>query len=264
MGIVNPTLPTPGDSRASEEVDVRNALTEILAEFNGNIDLSNLSAALQGILVPTPAGTLAATALALAPSGWLLCDGQPVTSENPELRQALLDAGSPYGVSGADPRVPDLRGRTPVMAGQGAGLTNRALGQAFGAETHALTEAQLAAHDHPDTFAVGPGGTHNHNGLTSTEGEHNHGGNYVTTTGPVITGRVNNIAPDGNGQVPVSGDNSGFAKSTATGDAGLHNHLIDAVGNHVHPLTGAVSNAGAGQAHNNVQPSLAVNWMVKT
>lgn len=47
MGLVNPTLPTSGDPRGPEELDLLAALQTILAEFNGNIDLANLSSALQ-------------------------------------------------------------------------------------------------------------------------------------------------------------------------------------------------------------------------
>lgn len=47
MGIINPTLPTSGDPRGSEELDVLSALQTLLAEFNGNISQANLSSALQ-------------------------------------------------------------------------------------------------------------------------------------------------------------------------------------------------------------------------
>lgn len=45
MGIITPTLPTPGQPRGSEETDVRNALTAIVNAINGSLDLANLSAA---------------------------------------------------------------------------------------------------------------------------------------------------------------------------------------------------------------------------
>ena len=44
--------------------------------------------------------------------------------------------------------LPDMRGRTPIGVGTGAGLTARALADTGGAETHQLTEAELAAHLH--------------------------------------------------------------------------------------------------------------------
>lgn len=44
------------------------------------------------------------------PLGWLICDGTPVTALYADLRDMLIAAGSPYGTSGSDPLLPDLRG----------------------------------------------------------------------------------------------------------------------------------------------------------
>jgi microcystin-dependent protein len=57
-----------------------------------------------------PTGTVAYFAGKTPPDGWLLCNNQPVTALYPSLRDYLLAAGSPFGVQGADPRVPELRG----------------------------------------------------------------------------------------------------------------------------------------------------------
>lgn len=62
---------------------------------------------MKNLLVPTGAVMHFAGG---APAGWLLCDGAAVTTANAALRDYLLAAGSPYGVVGADPKVPDLRG----------------------------------------------------------------------------------------------------------------------------------------------------------
>lgn len=45
---------------------------------------------------------------ATPPAGWLLCDGSPLaagTADN--LRDMLIAEGNPFGVSGADPLLPD-------------------------------------------------------------------------------------------------------------------------------------------------------------
>lgn len=42
MGIITPTMPTPGDPRGGEELDLQNAVQALLNEFNGNIDAANL------------------------------------------------------------------------------------------------------------------------------------------------------------------------------------------------------------------------------
>jgi microcystin-dependent protein len=57
-----------------------------------------------------PIGAVSYFAGPTVPDGWLLCDNQAVSSLYPDLRDYLIAAGSPFGMSGADPRVPDLRG----------------------------------------------------------------------------------------------------------------------------------------------------------
>lgn len=47
MGIVDDPTPTPGESNVTAQADVRTLLAALKAEFNGNIDSSNLSAALR-------------------------------------------------------------------------------------------------------------------------------------------------------------------------------------------------------------------------
>lgn len=55
--------------------------------------------------------------------------------------------------------VPDQRGRSPVVAGQGLGLTNRAIGTRGGAETHALDASENGAHAHATPVIRTPSGT---------------------------------------------------------------------------------------------------------
>lgn len=46
MALINPTLPTAGQPRASEDIDVLNALTMIRDAINGGLDSTNMAAAL--------------------------------------------------------------------------------------------------------------------------------------------------------------------------------------------------------------------------
>lgn len=86
-------------------------------------------------------------AASATPVGWLACDGTVYNiSDYPALGALLL---STYGGNGTTTfAVPDLRSRVPVGAGQGGGLTNRARGTNGGAETVALSVAQMPAHNH--------------------------------------------------------------------------------------------------------------------
>ncbi|QDT73550.1 phage tail protein [Lacipirellula limnantheis] len=82
-----------------------------------------------------------------APAGWALADGRLLTiNENVDLFQRL---GTAYGGDGLSTfALPDLRGRTAVHRGAGVGLTNRSLGDSFGAETDVLMLQNLRLHNH--------------------------------------------------------------------------------------------------------------------
>lgn len=82
------------------------------------------------------------------PTGWLICDGSEVAVADYPLLYAVI--GDTYGTpSDSDHfRLPDFMGRTPVGAGQGAGLSNRTRGQKVGAETHKLTVNEMPRHRH--------------------------------------------------------------------------------------------------------------------
>ena len=88
------------------------------------------------------------------PRGWATCDGQLMSiSQNTALFSLL---GTYYG---GDGRVtfglPNLAGSAPVAAGQGAGLTNRFLGDTGGETTFTLLTSEIPAHNHK--FAVRSG-----------------------------------------------------------------------------------------------------------
>jgi len=88
-----------------------------------------------------------------APQGTATCDGQAMSiSQNTALFSLL---GTTYGGNGVTFfNLPDLRGRFPMHAGQGPGLTNHILGEMSGAESVVLNAGQLPAHTHPATTTV--------------------------------------------------------------------------------------------------------------
>lgn len=82
-----------------------------------------------------------------APRGWAFCDGQLLAVSQNDALFSLL--GTIYGGDGRTTfGLPDLRGRIPVHAGTGPGLSPR-LGSKAGAENVTLTVNQLPSHSHP-------------------------------------------------------------------------------------------------------------------
>ncbi len=81
------------------------------------------------------------------PKGWALCNGQTLPIAQHSALFSLL--GTTYGGDGVTSfQLPDLRGRVPVHAGAGKGLTARQPGEAIGTETVTLTATQVPPHSH--------------------------------------------------------------------------------------------------------------------
>lgn len=82
-----------------------------------------------------------------APRGWTFCDGQLLAVSQNDALFSLI--GTIYGGDGQNTfGLPDLRGRIPVHAGTGPGLSLRRLGASFGTENQTLTANQLPSHNH--------------------------------------------------------------------------------------------------------------------
>lgn len=91
-----------------------------------------------------------------APVGWAFCDGAllPI-SENDALFNLI---GTTYGGDGQSTfALPDFRGRVPIGAGQGAGLSNRIIGETGGQETITLSTANMPSHSHLSQIVVNNG-----------------------------------------------------------------------------------------------------------
>ena len=69
-----------------------------------------------------------------APRGWAVCDGELLPIAHHTALFSII--GTYYGGDGRSTfALPDLRGRVPIHAGKGPGLTERKLGEMGGAET---------------------------------------------------------------------------------------------------------------------------------
>ena len=82
-----------------------------------------------------------------APRGWAFCDGQLLNVSQNDALFSLL--GTIYGGDGRTIfGLPDMRGRIPIHAGSGPGLTTRRLGVKFGSEKETITVNELPSHTH--------------------------------------------------------------------------------------------------------------------
>jgi microcystin-dependent protein len=100
-------------------------------------------------------GEVRAVGFNFAPQGWVFCNGALLQIAQYDALFALI--GTYYGGDGVTTfAVPDLRGRTPIHQGSGAGGTY-VIGQIAGFENVTLTTATMASHTHP-VSAQGAGG----------------------------------------------------------------------------------------------------------
>ncbi len=155
----------------------------------------------------------------------------------------------PYGLGNGSTtfNVPDLRSRIPINVGQGSGLTNRTLGGTVGAETVALSTAELASHNHTATDSG-----HIHTASSGNQLQnHQHALDRAVWTNSgsapyTFTGGGSNIAL----QTPNTGNEFQVHQHSITVNSGTANVSI--------------GNSGSGSAHNNMQPSIGLNFIIKT
>lgn len=148
-----------------------------------------------------------------APRGWAFCNGQLLPINGNEALFSLI--GTIYGGDGRTTfALPDLRGRAPIHAGRGPGLSEYRIGERGGAETVTLQATEIPAH--------------------------NHGFNVPAQSG------------DGSTDEPIGN----FPAKGSNGETVYANDSNGSMG------PGTTGNAGGNQPHNNIQPYLAVNYII--
>lgn len=89
-----------------------------------------------------------------APKNWALCQGQLFAIQQNAPLFSLL--GTTYGGNGISTfALPDLRGRTPIGVGNGAGLSPINWGEKSGSTQVTLTTSNLPQHNHTGSIAIG-------------------------------------------------------------------------------------------------------------
>lgn len=104
----------------------------------------------------TMTGQISMYGAATPPAGWLACDGSAVSRTT--FADLFAVIGTTWGVGDGTTtfNLPDLRGRAPIGQGTGSGLTARTIAGSGGEETHVLSEAELASHNHTTTAKSRP------------------------------------------------------------------------------------------------------------
>jgi microcystin-dependent protein len=203
-----------------------------------------------GVITPKiPAGVISQYAGDTAPDGYLLCTGQSLaTTEYPALFAAI---GYAYGGSGGSFSVPNLQNRIPV--GKGNETEFDALGEVGGAKTHVLTTSEMPSHTHTQD-------SHNHTQMAhSHTGTTNQGYGWPFSSQIYVSGGSTNFHPITWGGALVGSDLT-YQNRT------LHTHAFtsnDTTATN-NAATATNQNTGGGLAHNNLQPYIVLNYIIKT
>ena len=167
-------------------------------------------------------GEIEIFAFGIVPAGWVQCNGQALLIQQNAALYSLL--GKTFGGDATTFNVPDLRGAVAVGQGAGAGLSVRTMGSKGGETAHALTLTEIPTHTHSL--------------------------NAVNTA---------------NSNVAVPGGSTVLTQTTGTDGTGASaTYNIYAADNAPNQalLTTAIAPAGGGIAHNNMMPSLALNFCI--
>jgi microcystin-dependent protein len=243
-----------------------NTLSGTTAQFNTALSDNNFAVEIVGSMIMYGGTT--------APTGWLMCDGSAVSRTTYSSLFSVLSTTYGVGDNSTTFNLPDLRGRAPIGAGTGTGLTARTLGASTGAESVTLTAAQSGSPSHGHTasgsttvaekIAVTASGSistggHGHTLTMEYSGDatHDHAISGISNPRPAMKS-------DGDGAGTIGNSNG-----TAINDVGnLGGSASVTVPAHTHTATTTVTvdsstGANASEAHTNMQPSLVVNFIIK-
>ncbi len=185
-----------------------------------------------------------------APRTWAFCEGQLLSiAQHTALFSSL---GTTYGGDGRTTfALPDLRGRVPISAGTGPGLSTHKLGARSGTETVTLNVLQIPSHFHTASSSV-VGGTGSITG---------------TATATVNINNTDGPDQDGNGKFLGYSDGGGLYTGTPDGSTlNAGSVTVDTSGLGINMsgmgVSTTVNPTGGSQPHNNMQPYLTIYWII--
>lgn len=178
-----------------------------------------------------PVGSILAFAGQSAPDGFLLCHGQTVLRADYPALFAII--GTIYGASvgGTEFNIPDLRLMVPVGVDED-GPGGFDIGDTGGELAHTLTVAETPIHNHIQN-------PHNH-----VQSAHNHSLGRGSTRGTVLV--------DSTSRYVTSDLATDFGPDVTVDKVAIN--LVE---------TAVNQTSGGDSSHNNLQPYLAVNYIIK-
>lgn len=185
-----------------------------------------------------PIGMVQMFAGSVAPSSsWLFCQGQAVSRSTYATLFSLIGVTYGAGDGSTTFNLPNLSGRVPV--GRDAGQTEfDVLGETGGAKTHTLSVAEMPSHGH--SVSVNDNTT-----------------NLVTRLAAFVNGGF------ASGTVSTAFTPTALLMSASVplGQYTQAGMAQDYIATHGHTVN--QSNAGGGGAHNNLQPYIVLNYLIK-
>lgn len=282
------TNPTSADGlnspdHAGQHADANDAIEALEAKVGVNSSAVTTS---HDYLIKnnTPAGVINMWATTTAPTSWLLCDGTAVSRTTYAALFAVISTTYGTGDGSTTFNVPNLKGKVPVGR-DSADTSFDTMGELGGSKTHTLSSAEMPIHTHTQDSHNHTQNSHNHTQnshnhtqnshthTTDTQGSHNHGGSVGTGEFLYRDGAYNTgynswvggvyLAITWNGGTAYAGSHAHNVNgNTATNIAQTATNIAQTATNIA--TTATNQNTGGGQPHNNLQPYIVINYIIKT